>query len=92
MMGSQEWDLVTCVNCGWVHMGISREKAQAEVDSFNEWFNLQPPEVQDSYGGKPSSIRLYEGCFHCGKKDFRETKIGDCPNGVTIQPVIVEGG
>jgi len=77
----------TCLNCGWVHMGLTRANAQQEVDSFNVWFDEQPPAVQDNYGRR-SRIDTYEGCFRCGKTEFREAKDDDCPRGCTIQPVI----
>ena len=77
----------TCLNCGWVHMGLTRADAQQEVDSFNVWFDEQPPAVQDNYGRR-SRIDTYEGCFRCGKTEFREAKDDDCPRGCTIQPVI----
>ena len=80
---------VTCTNCGWVHMGLTREYAQAEVDRFNEFYDAAAPEVQENYAGR-STIEGYEGCFRCGKNDFRPSKDDDCPRGCTIQPTIYE--
>ena len=82
-------DLCTCLKCGWVYMAYTREKAQTEVDGFNAWYNEQPPETQEHYGNRPSSITRYEGC-HCGSKEFRAYREGDCPRGVTIGPTIWE--
>lgn len=89
---------VTCLNCGWVHMGITREHAEQEVARFNAYYaTLTPEKQQDYYGGKPSRIESYIGCFRCTQTRFREAVPGDCPDGSTIQPVIVpekllEGG
>lgn len=48
---------VTCLNCGWVHMGITREHAEQEVARFNAYYaTLTPEKQQDYYGGKPSRI------------------------------------
>ena len=84
--------LRTCNRCGWVHMGVTRQHAEQSVAEFNTFFETQPPEVREMYGNKPSSITAYERCFHCGgpHTDTREPKAGDCPDGCTIQPIIVE--
>ena len=74
-------------------MGLTREYAQAEVDSFNVYYDtLTPEQQQEYYGGKRSSIKNYERCFHCGQTDgdFRPSKDDDCPRGCTIQPTIYE--
>ena len=84
---------VTCKNCGWVHMGISRKIAEDEIKSFSEYFDtLSPKQQQDYYGGKKSSIKQYEQCFNCGGsyKNFRIFKEEDCPEGCTIQTIITE--
>ena len=82
---------VTCVSCGWVHMKISRPRAEVAVRRFNEYYaGLSEEKQQELYGGKGARIKEYEGCFACGNKRFRPSKPGDCPNGCTIQPVIVE--
>ena len=80
---------VACTSCGWVHMGLTREYAQQEVDKFNAWFDQQPSDVQANYRGR-SLIGGYEGCFRCGKNEFRPSKDGDCSAGCTIQPVIYD--
>ena len=87
--------LVTCTKCGWVHSAVSREHAENEVAKFNEWFEKQPQETKDLFGGKPASVREYEGCMICGRDKevtFRPFKEGDCPDGCTINPTIWEEG
>jgi hypothetical protein len=81
---------VTCLNCGWVHMGMTKEQAAQEVANFNVYFaKLTPKEQQDYYKGRPSSIEMYIGCFRCKQTRFRKAVPGDCPDGCTIQPVVV---
>lgn len=83
----------TCLKCGWVAFGITRERAKNEVESFNKYFDtLTEKEREDFYGGRRSLIRSYERCFLCGgpHTNFRDSKEGDCPNGVTLQPIVVE--
>ena len=82
----------TCNACGWVYFGVSREYAEDEVKRFNEYFNkLSKKDQEDFYGGHCSSIASYEGCW-CGNRydNFRESKPDDCPNGVTMNPIIYE--
>ena len=74
-------------------MGVSRAYAVAQVTQFNEYFNtLTAQQQQDYYGGRGSSLELYEICNCCGEShhNFRETKPGDCPDGCTIGPIIYE--
>jgi hypothetical protein len=81
---------VTCLKCGWVYFEVTREYAENEVKKFNEYFNGLTKEKQDEYyGGRGSSIKTYEQCW-CGSdyKNFRDSKEGDCPNGVTMSPMI----
>lgn len=83
----------TCNKCGWVHFGVTYEFAQNEVNSFNAMYDeLTVAEQQRYYGGHGGSIKNYENCFFCGNswKDFRDAVEGDCPYGVTMQPIIVE--
>lgn len=86
-------NLRTCNHCGWVHMGVTRQFAENAVAEFNIFFETQTPEVREMYGNKPASITAYEHCFRCGgpHTDMRESKAGDCPDGCTLQPIIVEG-
>lgn len=76
----------TCTKCGWAHFGVTQAYAENAVKEFNAWYDTQPEAVQESYGG-PASITTYQGCW-CGGNDFRPTKEGDCPVGVTLSPVI----
>jgi len=83
----------TCNKCGWVHFGVTREHAEAEVKRFNDYFNtLSEDKQQKYYGGNCSGIELYDRCSFCGNsyKDFRDSKEDDCPTGVTLGPIIKE--
>lgn len=82
----------TCLRCGWVAFGVSREHAEIQVKQFNDWIEAQPAETQAMYGNRRSCIEGYEFCFRCGgpHKNFRDAKPGDCPDGCTLQPIIVE--
>ena len=84
--------LRTCNGCGWVHFGISREHAEREVAHFNTYFEACNQETKDMFGNKPSSIEQYEHCNGCGGPYtyMREFTAGDCPDGCTIGPIIVE--
>lgn len=43
----------TCNNCGWVHFGVTREFAEAEVARFNAYFDALTQEQQEGiYGGQ----------------------------------------
>lgn len=82
---------MTCTSCGWVHFGVKRSHAEAEVKKFNEYFATLTKKLQkEYYGGKGSSIEQYERCFSCGGSynNMRESVAGDCPYGCTIQPII----
>lgn len=81
---------VTCLKCGWVSVEVSREYAVHHVFAFNEYFKALPKDKQqDYYGGKGASLEAYETC-RCGGpyQNFRDAKIGDCPDGVTMGPII----
>jgi len=83
----------TCNKCGWVHFAVTREHAENEVKTFNDYFDtLTEEEQQRNYGGKCSSIKQYEQCFFCGNDytDFRVAEKDDCPIGVTLGPIIDE--
>lgn len=74
-------------------MGVTRDYAEAAVKQFNEYFDTLSKEKQDEfYGGKGSSITQYENCMRCNEPhtNFRIAKYGDCPDGCTINPIIVE--
>lgn len=84
-------DLCTCTKCGTVHMAYTREQAEISVENFNRYYDTLTPELQkEYYGGKGASVLDYQQCW-CGSKNFRAFKEGDCPEGVTIGPVIWEG-
>jgi hypothetical protein len=84
--------LITCNKCGWVHFGVTRAHAEAEVKKFNEYYETCDQETKDSFGGRPSRIdRDYDRCFVCGPgATFRPFEEGDCPDGCTIQGAIYE--
>jgi len=82
----------TCKSCGWVHMGISKIECEDAVERFNKYFyTLSKKERKDYYGDKPAIISSYDKCFNCGGsyENFRDYEEGDCPDGVTIQPIMV---
>ena len=81
----------TCNQCGWVAFGVTRQFAEDEVARFNKFFNESPPETQRLYAG-PSSVAHYECCIRCGNEytKFHDSKEGDCPDGCTLNPIIVE--
>lgn len=79
---------VTCLTCGWVSFGVSKEYAEAEVDKFNKWFDTQSEETQSMFSGH-SSVENYR-CLICGGVKFRPYIPGDCPDGCTLNPVIYE--
>lgn len=75
-------------------MGVTLAHAWAEVWRFNEYYNtLSTKEQVNYYGGKPASINQYLRCFFCGGfcSEMCEFKEGDCPDGVTIQPIVARG-
>lgn len=82
----------TCNQCGWVAFGVSREFAEKEVRRFNQFYEASLPAIRECYSG-PSSVAHYECCHRCGNgyEDFRDAKPGDCPDGCTLSPIIVEG-
>ena len=83
----------TCSRCGWVHLGVTRAYAEAEVARFNAYFDAATHEVRESFGGQPAGIAEYEHCLKCGAShgQMRPSQPGDCPDGCTIGPIIVEG-
>ena len=83
---------VTCGVCGWCHWGISRAYAEESVLRFNHFYDAAPAHVRESYTQR-SDISQYEHCFRCGASfvEMKPSKPSDCPTGVTLQPIIVEG-
>lgn len=82
-----------CNKCGWVHFGVTREEAEAQVNEFNTYFDsLSWDQQLDNYGGKRSAISSYEHCFACGNvyTDFRPAVHEAAPIGCTLGPIIVD--
>jgi hypothetical protein len=76
-------------------MGVTRESAEQTIAEFNAYYEtLSERERQAHYGGKPASMARYEKCFRCGGpwQNTRPTREGDCPDGVTLQPILYEPG
>lgn len=73
-----------CPACGWVHVAIPLEDAEAGVRSGNAYAAAQ---------GEPQkeSIDRYLKCFRCGadSSTFVPAKDRDVPAGSTIQSVVV---
>jgi len=83
---------LTCNKCGTVHFGISGEEAEDCIDSFNAMYEtLTPSEQVRYYGGHATTIESYVKCITCGNdyKDFRIAESDDCPDGVTINPILI---
>lgn len=72
-------------------MGVTRAYAEAEVARFNDWIVTQEQGTRSMFGDRLSSIKTYERC-QCGAPytAMREYKAGDCPDGVTIGPILLE--
>jgi hypothetical protein len=84
-------------------MGRTRLESEEAVASFNKYFDGLTREQQNNYApliwvdgkyeyGEPrkASITTYEHCMSCGGSyvNFRATEEGDCPDGVTINPIL----
>jgi len=82
----------TCLKCGTVAFGVSRAFAEDGVVRFNAYFDTLPPEGKDMFGNRHSSITQYEHCIRCDNSfaNFRDALPGDCPDGCTLNPIIVE--
>lgn len=79
---------VTCLKCGLVSMGVTKKHAENEVKNFNKYYDtLTKAEQKNYYGGRKSSIENYKCCSQMKLRPFKE---GDCPDGVTLGPVIWE--
>lgn len=80
--------LVTCLRCGRVSAGLSRESAERAAREFVEYWKATP-KAKDTWENVTyeNSIAQYK-C--CGSTEFRKAKDGDCPNGVTIGGVICD--
>jgi hypothetical protein len=82
----------TCLKCGWVAFGVTREYAEDEVERFNAFFDASDAETREAYGNRHSTIKAYEHCMLCRGPwtNFRDAVEGDCPIGCTLNPIIVE--
>lgn len=82
----------TCLECGWVAFGVTREFAEASVRQFNKAFDSWDEATRETYGNRRSTVSDYECCFYCGgpHTSFRDAAEGDAPPGVTMNPIIVE--
>lgn len=83
---------MTCP-CGWVAFAVTRTFAKRSVASFNAYFaTLSEHDQRQFYGGDNAKIEDYERCMLCGGsyKNFKPAAPGDCPNGCTLSPIIVE--
>lgn len=82
---------VTCGLCGWAHSPVSREYAEESVRNFNTFYDAAPAHVRENYTQR-SDISAYEHCVNCGAHflEFTESKVGDCPDGCTLSPIIWE--
>lgn len=90
-MANLKGKTVTCLECGWVHMEVSRDFATKEVESFNDYFNkLSKEEQSDFYNNKRAGLEHYDTCQSCGGsyKNFRDSKPDDCLDGGTIGAII----
>jgi hypothetical protein len=84
---------VTCVDCGWVHIGLTPEVCKNNIENFNQYYETLDPEKQAHYGG-PSTLKEYQHCHNCNKitkpGQFRLAVKTEVPIGSTIQSVMVE--
>jgi predicted nucleic-acid-binding Zn-ribbon protein len=83
--------LVTCAKCGEVYNVISRAQAEAQVKSFNDYFDTLKPEQQNIlYKGVKDSVEKYERCGGplCGSTQWQ---MGGVPaTGATLRSIIIE--
>ena len=83
----------TCKTCGQVAFAVSRQFAEYEVKRFNDFFETLNGGDRESFGNRKASMAIYERCTVCGGSydNFRVSKLGDCPTGCTLSPIIYEG-
>lgn len=79
---------VTCLRCGWVSFAVTRAEAAREIAEFNAYYDSLSDREKARYGG-PSSLDQYT-CLQCDGSEFREARDGDCPDGVTLNPVVCD--
>lgn len=80
----------TCNKCGTVSYGMSELQVYREIDQFNAYYEGLSNEDRSHWGGK-SSMESYKKCVGCGgsHKNFRAYNDGDCPDGVTINAILI---
>lgn len=91
--------LRTCLKCGRVAFGVSRQYAVGQARRFTRFIrSVYGQQVADQYGIKdPSNYtqdwRKEYGRCGCGNswENFRDAKEDDCPDGCTLSPIIVLG-
>ena len=85
---------VTCVSCGWVHLGFTPKVCQSNVDNFNAYYETLDQEQQAHYGGPAELLRDYGFCKSCKKESkvgqFRLAVKTEFPVGIKIDSVFVE--
>jgi hypothetical protein len=79
---------VTCLRCRRVSFAVTKAEAEREIAEFNAYYASLSEEKKASYGG-PSSLDQYR-CLRCHGSEFRPARDGDCPDGVTINPVVCD--
>jgi len=87
-------DCVTCLKCGRVHFGVTREYVEEQVKQANEYLDsLLAKKRKKLYGNQKSKIDQYKQCFTCKNsyENFREFEEGDCDVGVTLSPILKKG-
>lgn len=80
---------VTCTECGWVSYAVTRAEAESEVASMTRY--LATLSAADRRGWAPEGATLSSYVCQCGGSDFRPARAEDCPDGVTVNPVVWEG-
>lgn len=79
---------VTCTRCGRVGRAISRDEAGRQVAETNAYIDSLPLSERSRH--TRATLEMYR-CVGCGGTEFRPSEAGDCPDGVTLSPVIYEG-
>ena len=81
----------TCKKCGTVSYGMSPLQCYNEIAQFNAYYEGLADEDRSHWGGQ-STIDGYKKCVGCGGsyKNFRAYHDGDCPDGVTINAILVD--
>lgn len=81
-------EAVTCIRCGRIGFAVSRAEAEMHVARHNA-MRLEPPD-NARFWPTPTSLDSYR-CLGCGSwGPYRPARPGDCPSGVTINPVVTD--